>query len=98
MKKLIKSKVFISAFLTSMLLFFFVMTPYINEMKRGSLSFTYEEYGFPFAHYSSHCFGTQVLWLGFAGNIIVAVIFSVIAGIGFKFIWSKISSRRLHLR
>jgi hypothetical protein len=95
MKNLIKSKVFIGTFLTSYVLFFFVLVPYINEMKKGGLSITYEENGFPFVHYYSHCFGVQVSWFGFVGNVLVATIFSLFIGLIFKFIWSRITSHRL---
>jgi len=56
--------------------------------------------GFPFPmFYGWYSFSSgHFSLLGFIGNIITAVIFSIIVGFIFKFICSKIASRRIKLK
>ena len=80
MRNLIKHKVFIAVFLSTYFLFFLV-TVFLLEMKRRGVGVGSMDYGFPFTHYSSNCFGGNYLWFDLMGNILVAAIFSILAGL-----------------
>ncbi len=91
MKKLIRQKIFISAFLTTYFLFF-ATTIYILDLKKPGFGVGSLEYGFPFVYYYSHCFGGYYLWSGLAGNILTAGIFSLMIGSFASQIWLKFSA------
>jgi len=91
MRKLIRQKIFISAFLLTYFLFF-VTTIFILDLKKSGFGVGNLEYGFPFAYYHSHCFGGYYSWFGLAGNILTAGIFSLMAGLLASHLWLKFSS------
>jgi len=91
MKRLIKHKVFIGAFLTAYFLFF-VITVFILDLKKDGFGVGSVEYGFPFAYYYSHCFGGYYSGLGLMGNILTAAIFSIVVGLVATHLWLKFSS------
>jgi len=91
MKRLIKHKVFISAFLTAYFLFF-VLTIFIFDLKKSGIGVGSMEYGFPFSYYYSHCFGGYYSWSGLMGNILTATILSTIIGLAAAHFWIKFSS------
>ena len=91
MKKLIKSKVFIGAFLTAYISFF-IVTISVLDLKTSGIGVGSMDYGFPFVYYSSHCFGGNYSWIGLAGNIFVATILSFIIGLVAAQLWFKFSS------
>lgn len=90
MRKLIKHKVFIGAFLIAYSLFF-VITIFILDLKSPGIGVESMNYGFPFAYYSSHCFGGYYSWLGLTGNILAAAIFSFAVGSATTYFWLKFS-------
>lgn len=55
-------------------------------------------YGFPFFYYE-RCEGLvstkQIFWNGLYANLFVAVLFSFIVGLIFKFVWSKFQTNNL---
>jgi len=91
MKRLIKHKVFIGAFLTAYFLFF-VTTIFILDLKKSGIGVGSMEYGFPFAYYYSHCFGGYYSWTGLTGNILTAAILSVVIGLISTHFWLMLSS------
>ena len=86
MKSLLKSKIFIAAFLLTYFLFF-VLTIYVLEVKTAGFGAGSWEYGFPFTYYYSNCYGGGYVWSGLFGNIFVAGIFGVVSGIVSTFFW-----------
>ncbi|HEX8369634.1 MAG TPA: hypothetical protein VF604_13905 [Pyrinomonadaceae bacterium] len=56
--------------------------------------------GFPFSMYYGmyDIFHGDLNFTGLVGNIAVAIIFSFILGLIFKFVWSKSASRHLNLK
>jgi hypothetical protein len=95
MKRLIKHKVFIGAFLTAYFLFsilFSVMTTSIFDWQKSGIILGLTEYGFPFTYYYSGCFSSDYLWLGLAGNILTAAIFSFAVGLTAAYFRLKFSS------
>lgn len=91
MKKLIKQKTFIGAFLISYFSFF-VITIFVLDLKKDGIGIGSTDYGFPFIYYSSHCFGGGYSWIGLAGNILTAAIFSFVIGLTSTHYWLKFSS------
>lgn len=91
MKTLIKSKVFIAAFLLAYISFF-VVTVFILDIKRDGIGVGYLEYGYPFAYYVSTCFSSYYSWLGLFGNILAAFGLSFIIGLISSHFWLKFSS------
>jgi len=91
MKKLIKHRVFIGAFLTAYFLFF-VTTVFVLDLKKSGVGVGSMEYGFPFAYYYSHCFSGYYSWLGLMGNIFTAGILSFVIGLAVAHFWRKFSS------
>jgi hypothetical protein len=91
MKSLIKHKIFIAVFLATYFLFF-VVTVFLLELKTQGVGVGSWEYGFPFAYYSSSCFGGNYLLSGLIGNILVAAIFSIAIGLISTHFWLKFSS------
>lgn len=97
MKNLIKSKIFIAAFLTSYSLFF-VITIFFLDLKRDGFGVGSVEYGFPFAYYFSHCFGGYYSWSGLAGNILTAAMISGVIGLVVARFWLKFSSPEFRVK
>lgn len=91
MKDLIKSKIFISTFLTAYFLFF-IITVCIFDFKRKSFGAGNFDYGFPFAYYHSNCFGGDYLWTGLVNNILFAAFLSFGIGLASVIFWRKVSS------
>jgi hypothetical protein len=91
MKKLIRHKVFIGAFLSSYFLFF-VLTISVFDVKSDGLGVGHTEHGFPFTYYYSNCFGGGYLWFGLIGNILFAMVLSIVVGLVSSHFWQKLSS------
>lgn len=91
MKRIIKHKTFIGAFLTAYFIFFLITIPVLN-LKNDGFGVGSVEYGFPFTYYYSHCFGGYYSWFGLMGNIFTAAIFSVVTGLVVTRFWLKFSS------
>lgn len=91
MKKLVKSRAFISGFLLSYFLFFF-LTVYVLDIKTSGFGVGSMNYGFPFTYYHSHCFGGSYSWNGLFGNILFAAIVSFAVGLISSYSWRKLSS------
>lgn len=91
MKRLIKHKVFIGAFLTAYFSFFLI-TISILDLKKSGFGVGSVDYGFPFTYYYSTCFGGGYSWIGLAGNIFTAAIFSFVIGLVAAHFWLKLSA------
>jgi hypothetical protein len=91
MKKLIKHKIFIGAFLLTYFLFF-AITIYVLEIKKSGFGVGSMNYGFPFTYYTSTCFGGDYSWFGLIGNILFAAILSFVSGLISTQYWLKFSS------
>ena len=89
MKSLIAHKLFIGSFLATYFSFFLV-TVKILEIKRDAVFEGHLYYGFPFDYYYSHCFGGYYIWSGLVGNIVFAIVLSVVIGIASTLVWLKI--------
>ena len=113
MNKLNQGKAFNSGFLLGFILFlitnlisFLVYRIEVGESVARNLSSskisidTISYFGFPFpifygkSYYSLNQFNLAALVV----NILAAIFFSFVVGLTFKFIWSKISSRRVKLK
>jgi hypothetical protein len=90
MKNLIRQRVFIGAFLASYFLVSVISVSIAGVPRMGGgIILGHKSYGFPFTYYYSHCFGSYYLWLGLAGNILVAAVFSVVAGLIAAHFWNS---------
>ena len=108
MSKLFENKAFKAGFLIGVILFLiihffdFLAIMNIKEPVTSQISIGLVYYfGFPFPifewnHYSP--IARQFHFSGLVANIFVAVISSFVLGFIFKFVWSKISSRRVKLK
>src|SRR3712207_321621 len=59
------------------------------------------EMGFPFTLYVwsfGYPFNFYFVWSGLIADILIALVFSFVLGLIFKFVWSKSASRRLNLK
>ncbi len=111
MKNLIKSKMFFVGFIIGAILFVALnllsdsTTSYYVHQYGFPFSFHEWKLGdsisqvgnLPLYEYET-IIVDRFIWIGFIGNIFVTVIFSFVVGLVFKFVWSKIVSRRLHLK
>lgn len=79
MKRLLKSKTFIGAFLVTYFSFF-VLTMYVFEVKTSSFGAGSWDYGFPFTYFFERCFNAGYIWSGLFGNIVFAGILSFAVG------------------
>lgn len=91
MKKLIKSKLFISVFLITYFLFF-VITIFLLDLKSAGIGVGNFDHGFPFTYYHSNHYGGNYLWFGLVGNVLFAAVFSVLIGLISAHFWLKFSS------
>lgn len=105
MSKLFKERAFRYGFLLGFILFLIIhvynfweimtiVEPVSSQISIGLIYY----FGFPFPifewnHYSP--IARQFYFLGLAVNMLIALIFSIVLGLIFKFIWSKISARKL---
>jgi len=91
MKILLKSKIFIGAFL---LIYssFFALTIFVLELKIDGLGIGHKIYGFPFGYYYSSCFGGDYLWEGLLANILFAAGLGFAGGLTVSYFWMKFSS------
>lgn len=89
MKNLLKSKIFIGAFLLTYFLFF-VTTIYLLEIKTSGIGEGWWNYGFPFTYYFSTCWSGGYVWSGLFGNIFVAVILGFVGGIISVYCWQNL--------
>jgi hypothetical protein len=100
MHKISCNKVFNLGFIAGMLLL--LIANYFTYLITASIDISHytHKFGFPFSLYKwgGYSYEEGFLWLGLVANISIAVIFSFSIGLIFKFIWSKIASRRLQLK
>lgn len=98
MKNLIKNKAFDIGFIIGMFLFILINL-WVEKIRRGTgICFDcVEEYGFPFFYLETggNPSFMKILWIGLIGDIFIAIFFSFIIGLIFKFLWSKPSSKQL---
>ena len=99
MKNLIQNKAFTFGFLLGFLSFIFTMN-YFDKKDRGICFDCYETFGLPFNYLGTGGFVTRtdILWFGLIADILIAIVFGLIIGSIFKFVWLKIASRRLNLK
>jgi hypothetical protein len=103
MRRLILNYAFNLGFLTGILLFIainlYADRPLANKATRLCFH-CLNEWGFPFRYFEAG--GNpgieRYFWLGLVGDIFVALIFSFLVGLVFKFVWSKLASRRINLK
>ena len=97
MKKLIVSRLSITAFLLSYFSFFALTIP-ILEIRREGFGVGSWEYGYPFAYYYSGCVGGDYLWSGLIGNILFAAGLSAAVGFAAVLVWRNLlAPLRAHL-
>ncbi len=100
MKNLIKNRAFVLGSASGILIFA-ALNVYDSLPESDAVCFhCYETFGFPFSYlgtggYFTH---TDILWAGLFADILVAILFSSVIGLIFKFVWSKILSPRLVLK
>ncbi len=95
MKKLFQNTPFIIGF-WSMIIIFLVLNIIPSETNKFSNIII--DRGFPFLMYRegiSSNYSTYVFWSGLIADIVIALVCSLAAGLSFKLIWSKITSRHL---
>ena len=100
MKNLVRNKLFLLGFCFGILLiaiFNFYTLILIPKKTIGICFDCYDSWGFPFVMYE---WGTmlhlhQFRLVGVIANIIFTVVFSFIAGLIFRFIWSKFQEKSL---
>ena len=100
MNKLLENRAFKLGFLVGILFFVFANVYASLPEREISICFDcYVTYGFPFAMYESgsilHL--KEFIWVGVVANVSATIFFSIILGLIFKYVWSKISSRRVNL-
>ena len=88
MIKLIKHKAFISTFLLTYFLFFF-LTMYVLEIKSRGFGVGSIHYGFPFTYFSSYCFAWNYWYWGLAGNMLFATLLGIFVGLSCSLFWLK---------
>ncbi len=99
MNKLIQNKMFKLGFFIGILFFICANIYTALPDRKGGICFDcYETYGFPFALHES---GTilhldEFIWAGAVADISMAIVFSLILGLIFKYVWSKVSLRRMN--
>jgi len=91
MKNLVKSRIFIGAFLVSYFAFF-ILTIFVFEIKKSGIGVGSMDYGFPFTYFQSHCFGGNYDLQGLIGNVIFAGILSCFIAFGISNLKEKFSS------
>jgi hypothetical protein len=104
MKKLFHHTAFILGFWSGIGSFFLLnclsLVNSYNEYQKAAISAGAYYIGFPFKAsltFIGNPSGNEILWLGLAGDILIALICSFAIGLAFKFIWSKITSRHSSL-
>jgi hypothetical protein len=90
MKNLIKSKIFIAAFLLTYFTFF-IVTMWLFEYKAYTIG-TNSSYGYPFPYYHESCFGGGWDYEGLVSNVFFAFGLSFFVGLFFSHFWLKFSS------
>lgn len=100
MSRFFQNIVFILGLLCGTILYLW-MTITIDRRIRGLPCFDCQwKTGFPFAYHqeSSLVNSAGYLWFGVIADTLIAIIFSFVIGLIFRFVWSKISSRRIELK
>lgn len=98
MRKLFQGKAFDFGFVAGIILFVFANMFTIPDSGNGICFDCYEAVGFPFTFHEK---GTilhlnQFVWAGVIADISIAIIFSVVLGLMFNYVWSKISMNRYY--
>lgn len=89
------------AFNLGFLIGFFLMVNinYFSQFSRPKINIIHDPHriGFPFTAYEwdGYFQPASILWFGLTADIFIAVTFSFLLGIIFKFVWSKIRARKL---
>ncbi len=99
MNKFFQSKVFVFGFLYGISIFLTLnyLSYLLNKVSCADCSY---KFGFPFYLHQYGGFSTvdDFLWFGLIADSLFALVFSFVIGFITKFVWSKISSRRTHLK
>ncbi len=96
--KLFQSTIFIVGFCISGMLFNALnYLSYFSHANMFSCDDCIIRLGFPFYFYERGGFFTvnQFIWSGLIADVLIAVIFSFVIGLIFKFVWEKIAAKRL---
>ena len=103
MRKLIFNIAFNFGFLIGIFLFAVInFLSYTNNRASlcGSPAYSF---GLPYHFYKEYLDKScktsgQILWFGLIADIFIAISFSVLLGLIFNFVWSKLASRRINLK
>ena len=98
MSKVLQSKAFILGFCSCVALF--VALNYLSYFSPANM-FNCDDciirVGFPFYFYEKGGFFgvNQCIWAGLIADILIAIIFSFVIGLIFKFVWEKLTMKKL---
>jgi ABC-type antimicrobial peptide transport system permease subunit len=96
MQKFIVVKSFVFGFLSGILLFLGLnYYTHMQAYEDGLCFHCLREFGFPFYFYKS---GTSlhyeiILWSGLIADVVIALVFSILIGLLFGYVWSKFTFR-----
>ncbi len=96
MKNLFQNTAFIIGFWGGIIIFVILN---IMPSTTNQFSNITTDRGFPLLAYRTNLssnYSTYVFWSGLIADIVIALFSSFVVGFGFKFIWSKITLRRLN--
>lgn len=97
MRELLRSQVFIDAFLI-IYAAFFVVTQGILDISAPGFGVGTVNHGFPFTYFVSSCFGGVYVYSGLLGNILFAAILGTIIGVFCAYVWKTLSSEDFRKR
>ncbi len=98
MNKLFKNKAFVSGFFVGLVAFY--LTNYCSYLQNRPGNFCDDcgwSFGVPFRLYQEVGFFSvkEFLWFGLTADILIAITFSFIVGLILKFVWEKLTAKRL---
>jgi hypothetical protein len=64
----------------------------VLDLKKSGPGVGITNHGFPFTHYSTHCYGWTYYWDALIGNILTAAVLSFVIGLAATHFWLKFSS------
>ena len=109
MIKFLKNKTFIFGFFVGIVIAIFLNIYQIYTTENSPCHHCTYWYGFPLPFYERYvtscefsgglsfgCYVSEFSWIGTIANILVAIFFSFVLGLIFKFVWSKIAARKLN--
>lgn len=100
MSKLFNNKAIVTGFFSGIVLFLCLNYYTVMQAFDNMCFDCMRVFGFPFTFvetggYVTH---TDIFWFSLIVDILIALIFSAVIGLIFKFIWSKLSKRRPELK